>query len=209
MFKRRPRTTPSLSGGRSLIGIAVIATAALACTLTFGNRSAASSEAVDLSSAAALYDEVGVSLEQALSAESEDRRPKLLELMGPPDAFTLEWQELNGRSIRWEEWSYFDFESRFDFVDGDLLWTLDIPPVADGSIYAHVFDPLAFQAGMSTAEVKAMFPVLPFVEIPLQEADIPAGLLLATDQLLLGFNDDQLVFVQTFVLSPDEALSYD
>jgi hypothetical protein len=206
---RAARTPPWILRGRNLILLATLAIPALACSLLNPFQRASPADTVDLSSAVEIYDEAGVSLQDALAVEAEDQRQQVLDLMGAPDAFTLEWQELEGQLVRWEEWSYFDFESRFDFVDGELLWTLDIAAAPDGSFYAHAFDPLAFQPDLSTADVKAMFPDLPFMEIPLGEADIPAGFLLATDQLLLGFSEDRLVYVQTFILSPDEPLLYD
>jgi hypothetical protein len=152
----------------------------------------------------AVFEEAGVSLEEALAVSPEDRRQEILSQLGPPDAFSLEWQELEGRQVRWEEWSYFDFRSRFDFVDGELVWTLDIDPAPDGTIYAHAYDPLAFRAGMSMVEVKAQLPDLNFAEFPLEEADIPGGILLAADQIMLGFDQDELVYVQTFILAPED-----
>lgn len=143
-------------------------------------------------------------MDEALAVAPEDRRHEIISQLGPPDAFSLEWQELEGRQIRWEEWSYFDFRSRFDFVDGELVWTLDIEPAPDGSVYAHAFDPLAFQPAMSLAEVKTELPDLSFTEFPLEEADIPGGTLVAGDQILLGFDQDELVYAQTFILAPED-----
>ncbi len=76
----------------------------------------------------------GMSLEAALAIEVEDRRNEVLRLLGAPDAFTLVFEELQGQVVRSEQWSYLDFESRFDFVDGELLSTVDLEPVPDGSI---------------------------------------------------------------------------
>ncbi len=192
---------------RWLLTLAALTIAALACALPGIFSPGASSEASDIPGAQQIYDEAGITVDEALAAPMEDQRKGVLDSLGPPDAFTLEWQELNGKSVRWEEWSYFDFKSRFDFVDGELLWTLEIPAAPDGSVYAHAFDPLAFEAGMSVAQVKSLFPDLAFMDVPLAEADIPAGVVLATDQLLLGFDQDQLVYVQTFILSPSDLLA--
>lgn len=144
-----------------------------------------------------------MSLEEALSVQPDDGRPTVLEEMGPPDAFTIEFQELEGQVVRWETWSYFDFNTQFDFIDGELLWTVELEEVEDGSIYAHWYHPLDFQAGMSQAEVESLLLDQELLEVDLGALDLEGGLLLAGDQILLGFQDDQLAYVETVILSPD------
>lgn len=146
-----------------------------------------------------------MSLAEALQVEPEDARPETLRLMGQPDAFTLEWQELEGQLVRWEEWSYFDQQTRFDFVDGELLWTIDIPAAPDGSLFAHFYDPLEFEDGMTLEEVQSLLSDQTLETFTLEEADIPGGQILVGDQILLGFDAGKLVAVQTLVLEPDES----
>lgn len=145
-----------------------------------------------------------MSLEEAVAVQPEDRRPTVLEEMGAPDAFTITFQELEGTVVRWEEWSYFDFDSRFDFLDGELVWTVELEPMPDGSIYAHFYDPRDFDAYMSVGAVRQLLVDQELVEIDLAEGDIPGGLILAADQILLGFDTDRLVYVETFALAPGE-----
>jgi hypothetical protein len=76
--------------------------------------------------AARMAEEMGMTLEEALNTPAEDHRVRVLELMGPPDTFRLTFQELEGTDVRWEEWAYYDLGARFDFVDGQLLWTVDL-----------------------------------------------------------------------------------
>lgn len=147
--------------------------------------------------------EPAMSVEEALEVEPLDSRPTVLEEMGPPDAFTIQFKELEGQIVRWESWSYFDFTTQFDFIDGELIWTIDIEPVPDGSIYAHFYDPLELQEGMSQADVEALFPEIDFLEIPLDELELEGGIALAGEQILLGFFEDELVYVETVILSPD------
>ena len=148
-------------------------------------------------------DSEAMSVEEALAVTPLDSRPTMIEEMGPPDAFTLTFQELEGQIVRWESWSYFDLTAQFDFIDGELLWSVELEPVEDGSFYAHWYDPLEFQAGMSLAEVTALFPEQEFQEIDLSALDVDSSLALAGEQILLGFTDDQLVYVETVILSPD------
>jgi hypothetical protein len=56
---------------------------------------------------------------------------------------------------------------------------------------------------MTVDDVKAMLSDQALVEESLAEADVPGGLALIGDQILLGFDAGRLTFVQTFVLSPD------
>jgi len=145
-----------------------------------------------------------MSLEEAFEVTPVDSRPTVMEEMGPPDAFTITFQELEGQIVRWETWSYFDFTTQFDFIDGELLWTIDLEEVPDGSIYAHFYDPADFQVGMSAAEVKNLLSDQELLEIDLDALEYEDGLALAGDQILVGFDQDQLVYVETVILSPAE-----
>ncbi len=148
-------------------------------------------------------DEMPMSLDQALEIESQDSRPTVIEELGPPDAFSIKFQELAGQSVRWESWSYFDLGAQFDFIDGELIWSVELEPVADGSIYAHWYDPLEFQARMTPADIAILFPEIDFTEIDLSTLDAEGTRVVAGEQLLLGFQDGELVYVETFILSPD------
>ena len=168
---------------RPLAVLPLLVLAALACNLPGVGQSTASSA------------EAEMSLAEALTVPAEDARPETLRLMGLPDAFSIEWQDLDGQRVRWEEWSYFDQGTRFDFIDGELLWTIDIDPAPDGSLFAHFYDPLEFDDGMPPAAGRS--PLAPvgnllgdqdLDDLPLDEAEIPAGLILAGDQILLGFD---------------------
>jgi hypothetical protein len=180
---------------RWLAAAAALTLSALACNLAGASSEATSSPSPE--------DEM--SLEEALDVTPQDSRPEVLRLMGPPDSFTLQWQDLDGTLVRWEEWSYLDAATRFDFIDGELVWTGDLDPVVDGAIFAHLYNPMDFDSTMTIEDVQAMFPDQAFEEASLAEADLPTGVALAGDQILLGFDDGRLVYVQTFALNPDES----
>ena len=146
-----------------------------------------------------------MTLEEALQVTPEDRRPTVREEMGAPDTFTIHFQTLEGETVRFESWAYFDFQSRFDFVDGELLWTADLEPLPDGSLFPHYYQPDDFQVGMTVDEVRELLGGKELLEIDLAEGDIPGGLGLVGDQILLGFNQGQLVYVETLALAPDES----
>ena len=180
---------------RRVVPSLALALAALACNLP-----GTTSEGTAPPSSA----ETEMTLDEALDVPPEDSRPEVLRLMGPPDAFSLQWQDLEGTLVRWEEWSYFDAAARFDFLDGELVWTGDLDPAVDGAIFAHAYSPMDFDPTMTIDDVRSMFPEQTFEEASLAEADIPAGVVLAGDQVLLGFENGLLVYVQTFALNPDE-----
>jgi hypothetical protein len=207
---------------RSLTGPArwlfLLALAALACSAPqyFGSDA---DEPDDLSSSdspgetlipsdpeavvALMAEETGLTLEEALNTPAEDNRDRLLELMGPPDTFRLTFQELEGMDVRWEEWAYYDLGARFDFVDGQLLWTVDLEPAPELAIYAHFYDPREFTAGMSPAEAKALLVDQELSEMDLAEGDIPGGLMMGADQLMLGFDQERLVYAESYFLAPE------
>lgn len=195
---------PSSSFRIIALSLAVLTAASLACNMPGVQSGVAPSAEPGMAQAEAVFAETGVSLETALAVPLDDQRPAILAQLGPPDAFSIEWQTFDDHVVRWEEWAYLDFRSRFDFVDGELVWTLDADTAPDGTIYAHAFDPLAFEPGMSMAEVRALLPDLSLTELALDEADIAGGVMLAGDQILLGFDRDRLVLVQTFILAPSD-----
>jgi len=141
-----------------------------------------------------------MSLDQALETATEDNRPGILQQMGPPDAFSLAFEQINGQMIRQEEWSYFDDQTRFDFVDGTLLWTVAIEPLSEAAIYASYYDPQGFRQGMSLDQVQDLLSDQELVQEDTAENGFPGGTIVAGDQILLGFDQDRLVFVQTFPL---------
>jgi len=152
---------------------------------------------------ALMAEEMGMTLEEALNTPAEDHRVRVLELMGPPDTFRLTFQELEGTDVRWEEWAYYDLGARFDFVDGQLLWTVDLEPVPDLAIYAHLYDPREFTADMSPAEAKALLADQVLSDMDLAEGDIPGGLMMGADQLMLGFDQERLVYAESYYLAPE------
>lgn len=153
--------------------------------------------------AARVAEDVGMTLAEALDTPAEDHRPRLLELMGPPDTFRLTFQQLEGTEVRWEEWAYYDLGARFDFVDGQLLWNVDLEPPPEVAIYAHFYDPRDFTAAMSPVDARTLLADQEVAEMDLAEGDIPGGLMLAADQLLLGFDGGRLVYAESFFLTPE------
>ena len=190
---------------RPATAAAVLLIASLACNMPAPGQPPAGSPTQG--AAEALPD---MSLEEAVAIDSLDSRNDVLFLMGAPDAFSLHWQPVAGQSVRWEEWSYFDGRARFDFVDGELVWTADLGSAPDGSLFAQQYDPTAFDEGDRLEDLQGVLNVLGPQEletVPLDEADAPGGEMVIGDQILMGFDQGRLVSVDTFVLAPNSALS--
>jgi hypothetical protein len=143
-----------------------------------------------------------LSLQQALAVTPRDDRPEILKQMGHPDAFRIIFEDLDSQTIRREEWSYFDDQARFDFIDGTLIDTARIVPTPNGTIFASYYDPSDFHPYMTLGQVQALFPEQELLQVDASEAGVPGGLLVAGNQILMGFDQGQLVYVETLVLTP-------
>jgi hypothetical protein len=144
-----------------------------------------------------------MSLQQALAVTPRDDRPEILKQMGHPDAFRILFEDLGSQTVRREEWSYFDNQTRFDFIDGTLVDTARIAPAPNGTILASYYDPSDFQAYMSFDQVQALFPDEKLLQVDASQAGVPGGLVVAGTQIIMGFDQDQLVYVETLVLTPE------
>jgi hypothetical protein len=148
-------------------------------------------------------------LPAALAAEVVDDRPEVLATLGRPDAFDISFVTVEGGQVRMESWRYYQFGTRVDFVDGEAIWTMEIEPVPDGTLFAAWYDPLDFEAGMSGVEVAqviaAASPAGAAPErIDLAEGgeDLAGGSALVGDQIVVGLHEDRVVYVETMALVP-------
>jgi hypothetical protein len=148
-------------------------------------------------------------LQAALAAEVVDDRPGVLATLGRPDAFDISIVAVEGGQVRMESWRYYQFGTRVDFVDGEAIWTMEIEPVPDGTLFAAWYDPMAFEAGMPAAEasqvIAAASPAGAAPErIDLAEGgeDLAGGSALVGDQILVGLYEDRVVYVETVALEP-------
>jgi hypothetical protein len=202
-FVVNPRSTP-------FIVIILLAILLQACGSPGGSKNSSqqgnpSPESVSSNSNQPDELEQAMTLEQALNTVLDDNRQQVLDQMGPPDIFKITFQDLNGRRVRQEEWSYFNDQTRFDFINGALLWTVSIESVPDLSLNASTYDPLSFIDGMSVEEVQTLLEGQQLTPIDLADYGVPSGQALVGDQLLLGFEGGRLVSVQTFELEPGVA----
>lgn len=138
-------------------------------------------------------------------AESVDRRPAFLSELGGPDAFVITVDEFDGTVSRFESWSYYSAGTQIDFVDGELLWDIEVGGLPDGTWLPLMYEPMEFTM---LASVEATLAALGDVDLRPVDAvsafEVDGAELWAGEQLALAFVDDALVYVETFPLAPGE-----
>ena len=215
---RKPKRSPLallLVGVASLVALGVCACGAIfvLSRLSGTNRQAASQApgAVQPAESAIAPTSSPLDLQAALTIAAQDERSELLARLGRPDVFTISDQEVEGGRVRYEAWQYDQFGLQVDLVDGAILWTMDIDPGPAGSIYPAWYGPLDFELGSSPDTVMKLAAELspggqPPTLIDLAEGgdELSGVLMLAGDQILFGFQDGRLVYVETVALTPGE-----
>jgi hypothetical protein len=120
---------------------------------------------------------------------------------------------IDGAEVRCETWRYNQFGTRVDFVDGEIAWTMEIETAPAGTIFPAWYYPLDFESGMTTADAARMVEISsPTGQKPLSidlssaaDMDLQGGVVMAGDQILMGFQDDHLVYLETLALYPEES----
>jgi hypothetical protein len=147
----------------------------------------------------------------ALAMPTVDERDEILATFGPPDEFEISIVQVEGGQVRLEAWRYYGYGTRVDFVDGEIIWTIDLEPGPAQSIFPAWYDPLAFETGMTPDEARDVLTSASpagFVpeEIDLSEGggDLAGGVMLVGDQIMLAFEQGVLVYAETFGASLEE-----
>lgn len=186
-----------------LLIIGVLLLAALACNLPSALPEKSDTEGIE-----------GIEdiedLEAVLNAETEDHRPEILSYLGNPDAFDISIVEVDGVQIRMESWRYFQYGTRVDFVDGEAVWTIPIEPMPEGTIFAAWYHPLGFKIGMTAIEaIQVITAASPaggppeLIDLAEGGEDLIGGAALVGDQIIVGLEDDQVIYVETIALIPE------
>jgi hypothetical protein len=129
-----------------------------------------------------------------------DERPNVIARFGKPDSFYIIFEEnVDGSISRYEEWTYVNQQTIFIFIDGVFMGseTMDYPI---GLVAApYWYDPFQFTDKTSLDDVKRM------IGNDLSEMEPPSEfgedvMLYAGDQILVGFANGYLEYVETFVI---------
>lgn len=148
----------------------------------------------------------------ALAADLPDERPEILAHLGRPDEFDISIVQVDGGQVRMESWRYYGFGTRVDFVDGAIVWAVELEPPEVRAVFPAWYDPTDFKAGMSIDEASALvMSASPagfapqIMDLTDGGEDLAGGTLLVGDQITLGFQDGQLVYVETIGANVGEA----
>lgn len=188
-------------GALFVLSLCACATIFVLASLGSGDSSLSSS-----SSSSATLD-----LASALAVKTPDERAEVLARLGLPDAFMISDQAVTGGNVRCESWHYNQFGLRVDFVDGQIAWTVDADVPSPGGIYPAWYNPLDFEIGMSQELAASLVTSRSPAGSKPQAIDLAEGgedlvgtTMLAGDQILMGFYNGKLVYVETLALLPEE-----
>lgn len=147
----------------------------------------------------------------ALAAPTVDERSQILENLGRPDEFDISVVQVEGGEVRLESWRYYRLGTRVDFVDGVIVWTIDLELAPEGSIFPAWYDPTAFRTGMALDEATALVTtaspagfVPEMIDLSAGGEDLAGGVMLVGDQITVGFEDGRLVYAETLGVSTGE-----
>jgi len=140
----------------------------------------------------------------ALAVPPVDERAEILENFGRPDEFDVAIVQVKGGQVRRESWRYYRLGTQVDFVDGVIVWTVDLEAPAGQTIFPAWYDPTDFETGMTISEATALLAsASPAGSVP-EAIDLTEGgeelagsALLAGDQISVGFENGILVYVET------------
>lgn len=193
------RTAGWRRAGRASIGVLIIGAAACGGSID-------TSSGGDPADPTALDDEHAAwTPPPAPDVASIDRRPELLGQLGGPDAFVITVDEIDGTTSRFESWSYFDARTQIDFVDGEVLWDLEIDDVPDGTYLPLLYSPMEFDMLASVDDTLASLADVELERVADSDGlDEPGAELWAGEQLVLGFSDGELIYVESMPLASGE-----
>jgi hypothetical protein len=134
-----------------------------------------------------------------------DERPNVIARFGKPDSFCVTFEEnVDGSISRYDEWTYINQQTIFHFIDGVFMGS-DTMDYSAGLIAApYWYDSFQFTEKTSIDDVRKMF------GNDLREMELPSEFggdlkLFAGDQILVGFANGNLEYVETFAVeTPSE-----
>ena len=136
-------------------------------------------------------------------------RDQLRSMIGPPDTFTLSFERSgaqgDGPLVRYENWFYYDLDTEYEFADGALIANLPMTtPVGTTILPPAKYDPDLFDRNTTWDEIASLLVDPELIEpIPVEaEYEVPLTFY-AGEQLIVAFDDEGLVYVETVPLGED------
>jgi len=120
-----------------------------------------------------------------------------------PDSFMIfEIDTLEGARIRHETWVYFTGKTTFTFLDGVFAVEGETDSLPPGYVPTP-HHPNQFPLGSSFAEVQALLPGYLLFPVEDEEPPEPGLQFYAGQQLILGFMNDRLFYVDALAFTPE------
>jgi hypothetical protein len=120
-----------------------------------------------------------------------------------PDSFTiLEADDEQGEHVRFETWIYYQGKITYTFFDGVFQVEGDVETLSEGYI-STPHHPDQFPLGASPDQIQALLPDHTLVPIDHSEAIQLGAQMFVAQQLVLGFLDNRLFYVDALAFIPE------
>ena len=179
---------------------------AIACSLLLLLGLAGS---VPLATATAAGEANGQPAQNAVISAEQQR---ILDEFGRPESFRLVFATEGGdqerTASRIEEWNYYRLQTRLSFVDGALQGGGEIEDVPDWTLLPMAYRPEQFTGLMGLEEIqRSVTGERPFERLEVPDDLLPGARLemIGFEQLVLGFEQGRLIYVETVPLFPNAA----
>jgi len=134
------------------------------------------------------------------AADLSSDQQGIFENFGYPDSFTLLMTKAEENDpLRYEAWDYYRVNTSFIFQNGMLVNMSELKDLPDWMVLPVIYRPDRFETGMTWMEVfdeiigDKEFDVLSLPE----DKDLPDMDMVSAEQILMGFDGPELVFVRT------------
>jgi hypothetical protein len=135
--------------------------------------------------------------------ELSQQQQLLIDEFNWPDSFTiLEADDEQGEHVRFETWIYFQGKITYTFFDGVFHVEGDVETLPAGFIPTP-HHPDQFPLGASPDQIQALLPDHSLVPIENSEAIQPGAQMYVAQQLVLGFLDNRLFYVDALAFIPE------
>ena len=134
---------------------------------------------------------------------------KIVKKFGTPESFKLmikiEYVNFVREVTRIEIWNYYSLKTSLAFIDGNFEAEEEIEDVPDWTLFPIIYRPEQFANEMSLEEVKKkIIGDKPFETMGVPKDLLPDAQLIGFEQIVLGFEQEKLTYVETIPLFPKE-----
>ena len=138
-----------------------------------------------------------------MTVDLSDQQQLLVDEFGWPDSFTiLEVDDDQGQKVRFETWTYYAGKIIYTFFDGVFQVEGYIDPIDEEAIISP-YRPDQFALGATPEQIGALITSGDFTRIPDEGSGLEGVDLYVADQLVVGFEEDRLVYVDALVFLPE------